>query len=87
MMKGTLNRILSRRRFLTLLPASAGAFGAGTSARASGPITTMDYCYWRNEQIAQCFGGTRYEKWCYICNDPGTGWTTYRCEWRPDGSC
>lgn len=86
-MKHTKNRLFSRRGLLTLLITSAGLFSRSASAKASDPMTTMDYCYWRNENSTWCSNGIRYEKWCYICNDPGTGYTVYKCEWRPDGSC
>lgn len=86
-MKDPGHRLFGRRRLLAFLTASVGVLARGADAKASSPVTTMDYCYWRNEQSWICYNGTRYDKWCYICNDPGTGWTVYRCERRPNGPC
>lgn len=77
----------SRRGIISSLAASAAILVRGAPVNASDPVTPMNYCYWRNEFMDRCYGGIRYERWCYICNDPGTGWTTYKCEWRPDGPC
>jgi hypothetical protein len=63
------------------------AASASRTLTKAADVSTQNYCYWRKDMIATCSGGTRYERWCYICNDPGTGLTTYKCEWRPDGPC
>lgn len=79
-------RWLSRRRLMGGILGIVAAPAGRTPANADG-ASTLDFCYWRNEMVATCSGDTRYEKWCFICNDPGTGWTTYKCEWRPNGPC
>lgn len=77
---------LSRRRLFSLIAAMSAALGLGAEARA-GDVGTEDVCYWRRMYDYRCREGLLRERWCEYCNDPGTGATIVRCEWRPAGTC
>ncbi|MEJ7762107.1 MAG: hypothetical protein WKF80_04880 [Thermomicrobiales bacterium] len=81
----TMRRLLDRRAVLSAIGGALAASKGSTPVDA-GTVTTMDYCYWRKDS-SYCSQGQRYEKWCYVCNDPGTGWETVRCESRLIGPC
>lgn len=62
--------------------------GNDTLAASASENSPTDYCYWQAEDKYACLpDGTKERQWCFICNDPGTGWYIVSCEWRPDGSC
>lgn len=77
---------LTRRRLIGGMVGVLFGTRRATSVNASD-VSTMNYCYWRNEQFSYCRYGRRNAKWCFICNDPGTGWESVGCEWRDAGPC
>lgn len=69
----------------TLVISARHAFSAVEASASDEPL---DYCYWQADDYYRCLpDGTKQREWCYICNDPGTGWAVVTCEWRPDGTC
>lgn len=77
---------VSRRRVLALAMGVV-AFGIAPARGRAGEVGTQDYCYWKKGQGPVCSSGTSKEDWCEHCNDPGTGSTPTRCEWRLVGRC
>lgn len=77
---------VSRRRVLALA-AGMVAFGTSPTRGRARQVEPRNVCYWRKRQGPICSFGTSKEYWCEYCNDPGTGSTPTRCEWRLVGRC